>query len=100
MTSYVHKPEHAHWLIEASQPILPGDREREQALLPGIRRPGIQQPPIALLDQPAPDAYDPQVPQTDQDDQSINPLVFGDAVLPHLNPATLPIPEHRLDPHA
>src|SRR5262249_41989748 len=99
MTSYVDKPEHAHRLIKRAKAILPGDREREQTLLPRVRRSGIQQGAIASLDYPPPDADEPQIYQTHQHNQAIKPLVLGDVGLAQFEAAALPIPEHRLDPH-
>jgi hypothetical protein len=99
MASHIDKPQHTQRLIRASQPMLPGDGEREQALLPRFRRSRIQQPAVAALDHPAPDAHKPLIHQTHQLDQPCKPLVLGDRTLAQLEGAALPIAKQPLEPH-
>jgi len=65
-----------------------------------MRRTRIQERPIAALDQPAPDAHNPQIDQTDQHDQPMEAGMVGHARFPQIKSAALPIANHGLNPYA
>ena len=97
--SEIHEPEDRHDLVKGPKPILPRDGEREEARVPRVRRPGVDERTIPAFDHPAPDTDEPEIDQTHEQDQPMKALRLGDTTRAQGEPTALPVTKHGLDPH-
>jgi hypothetical protein len=95
----VNVEQHRYRLRVAAQPFFPADTQLKQTELPMARVPINNQPSIEILDHPAPQAHEPQIGDHYWQQQSCKAIAVGYATAIPVKATTLPVAEHRFDPH-
>src|SRR5690242_12067571 len=79
--------------------LLPADPKLKETVMPRPCLTIINQAAIAPLDDPAPQAHQPQIGNRQRQKQSRDAIAISDATAIEVKAPTLPVTEHRLDPH-
>src|SRR5439155_10393367 len=83
----------------ARQALLPADTELKETEMPCPCRSIINQALIAALDDPAPQADQPEIGNRQRQQQPRHPLPIRDATPREVKAPALPVPERRFNPH-